>query len=90
MNISGTMQSGVIGLNRMLDNTLKSSSDQLGNGKPSSSEQASGQALSSTLSSAANTATTNNNAVNANEQAQATKVVTDAGEILGTNIDTRA
>ncbi|SIS48191.1 hypothetical protein [Neptunomonas antarctica] len=91
MNISGTMQSGVIGLNRMLDNTLKSPSDQLGNGKPSSSEQASGQALSSTLSSADNTATANNsNAVNANEQAQATKVVTDAGEVLGTNIDTRA
>jgi hypothetical protein len=81
MNVTGALQTGVIGLNRTLDNTLKSSSDQVGSGKPEVPERASGKALNSAV-----TETT----LDANAQAPSTKVVTDAGEVLGTNIDTRA
>lgn len=81
MNVTGALQTGVIGLNRTLDNTIKSSSDQVGSGKPESPELASGKSLSSAI-----TETT----LDPKTQAPATKVVTDAGEVLGTNIDTRA
>ncbi len=81
MNITGALQTGVIGLNRTLDNTIKSSGDQVGNGKPESPELASGKSFSLAVSETTlDTAT----------QAPTTKVVTDAGEVLGTNIDTRA
>jgi hypothetical protein len=81
MNVTGALHTGVIGMNRTLDNTLKSSSDQIGSGKPDVPELASGRALSSAV-----TETT----LDASTQAPTTKVVTDAGEVLGTNIDTRA
>lgn len=81
MNITGTLQTAVIGVNRTLDNTLKSSGDQLGSGKPESPELASGKSFSTAV-----TETT----LDTTAEAPTTKVVTDAGEVLGTNIDTRA
>lgn len=81
MNVNGALQTGVIGINRTLDNTLKSSSDQVGSGKPDVPELASGRAFNSAV-----TETT----LDASTSAPTTKVVTDASEVLGTNIDTRA
>lgn len=81
MNVTGALQTGVIGLNRTFDNTLKSSSDQVGSGKPEVPELASGKSLASAVE---------NTTLDSTTQAPATKVVTDAGEVLGTNIDTRA
>ncbi|WP_372740301.1 hypothetical protein [Neptunomonas sp.] len=81
MNITGTLQTAVIGVNRTLDNTLKSSGDQLGSGKPESPELASGKSFSTAVTETTLDTTT---------EAPTTKVVTDAGEVLGTNIDTRA
>jgi hypothetical protein len=81
MNVTGALQSGVIGINRTLDNTLKSSSDQVGSGKPEAPELASGRAFNSAV-----TETT----LDPSAQAPTTKVVTEASEVLGTNIDTRA
>ncbi|WP_293267660.1 hypothetical protein [Neptunomonas sp.] len=81
MNVIGALQTGVIGLNRTLDNSLKSSSDQIGNGKPEVPELASGRSLNNAV---------NETTLEATTQAPTTKVVTDASEVLGTNIDTRA
>ena len=81
MNVTGALQSGVIGLNRTLDNTQKSSSEISGSGRPEIPEQASGRELSSAVRDTTLEATT---------EAATTKVVTDASEVLGTNIDTRA
>ncbi len=81
MNVTGALQSGLIGLNRTLDNSVKSSSDIAGNGRPVIPEQASGRDLNSAVRDTTLEETT---------EAATTKVVTDASEVLGTNIDTRA
>ncbi len=81
MNISGALQTGLIGLNRTLDNTQKVAGDQVGNGKPETPELASGRGANVALQEST---------VNPATEAATTKVVTDASEVLGTNIDTRA
>ncbi|QEQ95929.1 hypothetical protein [Neptunomonas concharum] len=81
MNISGALQTGLIGLNRTLDNTQKVAGDQVGNGKPEAPELASGRGANVALQEST---------VNPATEAATTKVVTDASEVLGTNIDTRA
>ena len=71
MNISNAQQSGLIGINRGLDNAPRASGDVTGSGKPDQPEQASGVAQ--------NTAVVES-AAGASIEAAATKVVTQATE----------
>jgi hypothetical protein len=81
MNISNALQTGLIGLNRNLDNNLKASGDQQGTGQVAVAELASGRDVDNAVQQTTVTPTT---------EAATTKVVTDASEVLGTNIDVRA
>lgn len=81
MNINSAIQSGLLGQNRTLDNSQKAASDVQGTGRPQVPEQAAGRGENTTLQNAA---------VASSAPAASTKVVMDAGEVLGTNIDVRA
>lgn len=80
MNVTGALQSGLIGLNRTLDNSAKPAGDIAGTGQADVPEVSSGRELNNAVQSST---------LEATDQAPTTKVVTDANEVLGTNIDTR-
>jgi hypothetical protein len=81
MNISNALQTGLIGLNRNLDNNLKAAGDQQGTGQVAVAEMASGREVDNALKQTT---------IDPAAQAATTKVVTDASEVLGTNIDVHA
>lgn len=78
MNITNSLQTGLIGLNRGLDNNPRAAGDFHGTGKADVAETASGKDLDNAV------AETTQSAV---DQAPSTKVVTSASEVLGTNVD---
>jgi hypothetical protein len=78
MNITNSLQTGLIGLNRGMDNNPRASGDFHGSGRAEVAESASGKALSKAVTETTLTATA---------EAASTKVVTDANEVLGTNIN---
>ena len=80
MNVSNALQSGVIGINRTLDNVAKASSDLHGSGKPDNAVEASGrepQRVTDVKETTQNAAT----------EDATTKVVTAASETVGGNIN---
>lgn len=81
MNVTGALQTGLIGINRNLDNTARPAGDVAGTGRADIPEQASGREQNLAVKEST---------VSQTDQAPTTKVVTDASEVLGTNIDTRA
>jgi hypothetical protein len=78
MNITSSLQTGLIGLNRGLDNNPRVAGDFQGTGKAEVAETASGRDLDSAVEDSTLSATT---------QAASTKVVASASEVLGANID---
>ncbi|WP_136680174.1 hypothetical protein [Neptunomonas sp. XY-337] len=81
MNITGALYSGAYSTNRVADNTPKVAGDNNGTGKPEVAEIASGRPVDNAVQQTT---------VDPNAQAPTTKVVSDASEVLGTNIDVRA
>ncbi|MEH6444060.1 MAG: hypothetical protein V7784_09180 [Oceanospirillaceae bacterium] len=78
MNVTNSLQTGLIGLNRGMDNNPRAAGDFHGSGRAEVAESASGKDLSKAV-----TETT----LSETAEAASTKVVTDANEVLGTNID---
>lgn len=78
MNVTNALQTGLIGLNRGLDNNPKAAGDFQGVGKSDVPELASGRALDNAV---------NETTLEANTAAAGTKVVTSIEEVLGTNVD---
>lgn len=79
MNIGQALQTGLIGMNRTLDNNAKAASDHQGTGQPTQTAEATGQA--SRLEEVVK------GTVSETEAAAATKVVTATDEMLGTHVD---
>ncbi len=79
MNVTGALQSGMIGLNRTLDNVQKAASDQVGNGQPERPEEASGKTTAA-LQAVAGTTQSGN-------EVASTQVVSEAEKTVGGNID---
>ena len=80
MNVSNALQTGLIGLNRSMDNNVKASGDVQGTGQVAQAEMASGREIDNAVEQST---------LEATAEAATTKVVTDAYEVLGTNIDIR-
>ena len=78
MNITNSLQTGLIGLNRGLDNNPRAAGDFHGSGSAQVPETASGRPLENAVAETTLSAT---------EQAASTKVVTSASEVLGANVD---
>lgn len=78
MNVTNSLQTGLIGLNRGLDNNPRASSDFQGTGRPDVAELASGQDLENAV---------DETTLQVNTPAASTKVVTSVSEVLGSNID---
>jgi hypothetical protein len=78
MNITNSLQTGLIGLNRGLDNNPKAAGDYHGSGKAEVPESASGAELDKAVSETS---------LSPLDQAASTKVVTSASEVLGANVD---
>ncbi|MGB1237158.1 MAG: hypothetical protein ACPG4U_03035 [Pseudomonadales bacterium] len=78
MNVTNALQTGLIGLNRGLDNNPRASSDFQGVGKADIPELASGRELDNAVAETT---------LEANTAAASTKVVTSVSDVLGTNID---
>lgn len=78
MNVTNSLQTGLIGLNRGLDNNPRVAGDFHGSGKAEVPETASGKELSNAVAETTQPATA---------QAASTKVVTSISEVLGTNVD---
>ena len=79
MNVGHLLQTGLVGINRTLDNTVKAASDHQGVGQPENVTQATGQTtgLEKALEGS----------VQAQEAAAATKVVTESEAVSGTHVD---
>ncbi|PIE24906.1 MAG: hypothetical protein CSA60_02840 [Neptuniibacter caesariensis] len=74
MNVTNALQTGLVGINRGLDNAPRASGDVTGSGKPEEPEQATGRERNeAVVASAAGTAV----------QAAETKVVSPAAESGG-------
>lgn len=82
MNINGVsfQNSGLMGVNRGADNTVKAPGDIQGSGRPDQIELASGRQPDQAVSQAA---------VNENESTASTQVVRETQETLGSLVDTR-
>lgn len=80
MNITTAYQTSLSGASRTLDNATKQATDSAASGKPEQPELASGREVDNAVASST---------LNPTAQAVTTKVVTDASEVLGTNIDVR-
>ena len=78
MNVTNSLQTGMIGLNRGLDNNPRVAGDFHGSGKAAVPESASGRDLENAVAETTLSAT---------QEAAATKVVTSISEVLGTNVD---
>lgn len=81
MNVTSAQNSGLINVNRTLDNTPKLSGDVQGSGRPDQAELATGREPNRAVAEAA---------VSEATTAAATKVVNATDEVLGNLIDTRA
>ncbi|TVQ72347.1 hypothetical protein [Nitrincola schmidtii] len=83
MNINGiaAQTSGLMNVNRGLDNTQRAAGDIQGSGQPDRPELASGRGVDQAVNQAA---------VSQNEATAATQVVREVNETLGSLIDTRA
>jgi len=81
MNVTAAQNSGLLNVNRTLDNSPKASGDVQGSGKPEDTSLSSGREINPSVADAAVEATT---------EAAATEVVNQAEEVLGNLIDTRA
>ncbi|MGB0468303.1 MAG: hypothetical protein ACPGF7_12350 [Pontibacterium sp.] len=79
MNVTNALQSGVIGINRTLDNTAKASGDIQGSGKPEKPQEATGR-------EPAFVTAVQDTTLQASEVASA-KVVTATSETVGGNIN---
>lgn len=80
MNVTSAPQSGLLGINRGIDNVQKASGDALGTGKPEQPELATGREPDAVIEASAS----------ADHQAPKTQVVDRAHEVLGNLIDTHA
>ncbi|MCV6590195.1 MAG: hypothetical protein OIF57_14400 [Marinobacterium sp.] len=78
MNVVGAQNSGLITVNRGLDNVGKAVSDPQGSGKPEDVTLASGAESGSAVKETT---------VDKNDTVQATKVVTETEQTVGGNID---
>ncbi|MEM5530003.1 hypothetical protein WN093_14370 [Gammaproteobacteria bacterium AS21] len=78
MNVTNSLQTGLIGLNRGLDNNPKAAGDFQGSGKSAIPELASGHDLENAVAETT---------LEANTAAASTKVVTSISDVLGTNVD---
>lgn len=78
MNVTNALQTGLIGLNRGLDNNPRAAGDIQGVGRPEVAELASGRELPSDVQDTTQ---------NAADPVSATKVVTSVDQVLGGNID---
>jgi len=78
MNITNSLQTGLIGLNRGLDNNPRVAGDFQGSGKAEIPEVSSGRALEEAVTETS---------LAPLDQAASTKVVTSASEVLGANVD---
>lgn len=81
MNVTSAQSSGLINVNRTLDNTPKVAGDIQGSGHPEQAELATGREVNPAVAEAA---------VSESTAAASTKVVNAADEVLGNLIDTRA
>ncbi|KDE39490.1 hypothetical protein ADINL_1944 [Nitrincola lacisaponensis] len=83
MNINGVaaQTSGLMNVNRGLDNTQRAAGDIQGSGTPDRPELASGRGVDQAVNQAA---------VSQNEATASTQVVREVNETLGSLIDTRA
>ncbi len=83
MNINGiaAQTSGLMNVNRGLDNSQRAAGDIQGSGQPDDVALASGQEVDQAVNQAA---------VSQNESTAATQVVREVNETLGSLIDTRA
>jgi hypothetical protein len=80
MNITSAPQSGLLGLNRGIDNVQKAAGDPTGSGRPDKAELASGREPDEVVEASAAE----------QHQAPGTQVVSDVEEVLGNIIDTHA
>ncbi len=78
MNVTNSLQTGLIGLNRGLDNNPRAAGDFQGRGKAEIAEIASGKDLENAV---------DETTLSATAQAPSTKVVTSVSDVLGTNVD---
>lgn len=78
MNITNSLQTGLIGLNRGLDNNPRAAGDFQGSGKAEIPEIASGKALDNAVDETTLSPLT---------ESAGAKVVTNVSETLGANID---
>jgi hypothetical protein len=78
MNVTNSLQTGLIGLNRGLDNNPRAAGDFHGSGKSEVPETSSGRELENAVAETTLSATTS---------AASSKVVTGVSEVLGTNVD---
>jgi len=79
MNVTGALQSGMIGLNRTFDNVQKASGDQVGSGQPERPEEATGRTTSA-LQAVDGTTQSGN-------EVASTQVVSETEKTVGGNID---
>ena len=78
MNVTNSLQTGLIGLNRGIDNNPRAAGDFQGSGKSDVPELASGRGIDNAVAEST---------ASRSAAASSTQVISGVSEVLGTNID---
>ena len=78
MNVTNSLQTGLIGLNRGIDNNPRAAGDFQGSGKSDVPELASGRGIDNSVAEST---------ASRSAAAASTQVISGVSEVLGTNID---
>ncbi len=78
MNVTNSLQTGLIGLNRGIDNNPRAAGDFQGSGKSDVPELASGRGIDNAVAEST---------ASRSAAAASTQVISGVSEVLGTNID---